>query len=395
MPVAACVRPLLDLPEAPTAKVVDLVLDEMLRLLFANGWTPVDLVELGQRHIDVAGRSFLLDAVAAVTAGYPDQLVDRRWRAQLEESGARVWWDRRQPHLSQWASRDGHTRDEALGVVIALLGTLDELPRLEQVLPPPGTPARLRASGTSDPTQEKVLVRVRSLLAKAESTDFDDEAEALSAKAQELMSRYALDRALLDHGHGARQQATLSRIWLDNPYVTAKSMLVEAVASANRCRTILVDRWGFTTVVGDEVDLRVVELLATSLLLQGARAMFSTGSQRASNGVSRTRSFRQSFLVAYAGRIGERLREVNDDMTGATAGSSALVPMLSARSRVVDDLISERFPRLVSKAVSVGNATGWSAGRAAADMARLDMHGSCPSSDGLTSPVCDLAVPLS
>lgn len=150
------------------------------------------------------------------------------------------------------------------------------------------------------------------------------------------------------------------------------------MASANRCRTILVDRWGFTTVVGDEVDLRVVELLATSLLLQGARAMFSTGSQRASNGVSRTRSFRQSFLVAYAGRIGERLREVNDDMTGATAGSSALVPMLSARSRVVDDLISERFPRLVSKAVSVGNATGWSAGRAAADMARLDMHGSVP-----------------
>ena len=36
---------------------------------------------------------------------------------------------------------------------------------------------------------EKVLGRVRALLAKAESTTFPEEAEALTAKAQELMAR--------------------------------------------------------------------------------------------------------------------------------------------------------------------------------------------------------------
>jgi hypothetical protein len=211
------------------------------------------------------------------------------------------------------------------------------------------------------------------LLAKAESTDFDDEAEALSAKAQELMSRYALDRALIDHQHGVRQQATLRRIWLDNPYVTAKAMLVDAVANANRCRTVLAGEWGYATVVGDQVDLQLVELLATSLLLQASRAMLSTGSQLSRSGVSRTRSYRQSFLVAYADRIGERLRSTNEASQSAS-DAGKLLPVLSARSRVVDDLLEQRFPNLVSKQVSVSNSAGWGAGRAAADLALFDVH---------------------
>jgi hypothetical protein len=86
-------------------------------------------------------------------------------------------------------------------------------------------------------------------------------------------------------------------------------MLVDAVAGANRCRTVLDNRFGCMTIVGDESDLRVVELLATSLLLQGSRAMLSIGSQTSLSGVSRTRSYRQTFLVAYASRIGERLEK--------------------------------------------------------------------------------------
>lgn len=42
---------------------------------------------------------------------------------------------------------------------------------------------------------DRVLARVRALLAKAESTEFPDEAEALLAKAQALISRHAIDRA--------------------------------------------------------------------------------------------------------------------------------------------------------------------------------------------------------
>ena len=380
VPAAECARPLLAASEATIDKAVEILAADMLRALFAGGWTPVDLVEVSRRRTDAAGTSYLLDAVASVTAESPDQLVDPRWRVQLDQFEASVWWDHRRAHLSQWALRGHRARDEALTVAVDVLGMFGALPRLEQVLPPPGTPARAGRTHGADPAQEKVLAKVRSLLAKAESTEFDDEAEALSAKAQELMSRYALDRALIDHGHGIRQQATLRRIWLDNPYVTAKAMLVDAVASANRCRTVLADQWGFTTVVGDEVDLDVVELLTTSLLLQGTRAMLSTGSQLNRSGVSRTRSYRQSFLVAYAGRIGERMHAANEASESAT-DSSMLLPVLSARSRVVDDLIEQQFPHLVSKHVSVSNAAGWGAGRAAADLALFDVHEALADSD--------------
>ena len=63
------------------------------------------------------------------------------------------------------------------------------------------------------------------------------------------------------------------------------------------------------TVIGDDTDLRLVNVLATSLLVQATRSLAAAGPQFASNGVSRTRSFRQSFLIAYASRIRERLRE--------------------------------------------------------------------------------------
>ncbi|RST20878.1 bifunctional 3'-5' exonuclease/DNA polymerase [Streptomyces sp. WAC04770] len=42
-----------------------------------------------------------------------------------------------------------------------------------------------------------MLTRIRALLAKAEATGFPEEAEALTAKAQELMARHSIDEALL------------------------------------------------------------------------------------------------------------------------------------------------------------------------------------------------------
>src|SRR5438552_3000516 len=56
-------------------------------------------------------------------------------------------------------------------------------------------------------------------------------------------------------------------------------------------------------------DLDAVELLFTSLLVQANAAMIRAGGKKDEYGRSRTRSFRQSFLVPYAIRIGERLAE--------------------------------------------------------------------------------------
>ena len=60
-------------------------------------------------------------------------------------------------------------------------------------------------------------------------------------------------------------------------------------------------------MIGFSADLDAVELLFTSLLVQASAALQRAGGKRDAAGRSRTRSFRQSFLVAYAVRIGERL----------------------------------------------------------------------------------------
>ncbi|HEX8768367.1 MAG TPA: DUF2786 domain-containing protein, partial [Jatrophihabitans sp.] len=232
---------------------------------------------------------------------------------------------------------------------------------------------------------QKVLARVRGLLAKAESTTFPEEAEALSAKAQELMSRHCLERLIVDAADSPSgldpHPAAARRLWLDNPYVAAKALLVGAVAEANRCRTVLSEKLGFTTVLGDEVDLEVVELLTTSLLVQATRAMVSAGSQTTRTGRSRTRSYRQSFLVAYATRIGERLADARDAGAAAVPDPARLLPVLAAREHVVDELFESMFPESVPRSFSVGNAAGWHAGRAAADLAVLTTHRSVTSGD--------------
>jgi hypothetical protein len=220
---------------------------------------------------------------------------------------------------------------------------------------------------------ERMLAKVRALLAKAESTEFDEEAEALSAKAQQLMTEHAIDRAMAESGGPAGPIPIVRRLWLDAPYVDAKAALVNAVANHNRARCVR-SRLGYVTLIGFPSDLDAIELLSTSLLVQATRAMRLAGRQVSRAGTSRTRSFRRAFLLAYGRRIGERMGEVaaGAESQADTARGGSLLPVLAAREQVVSDYLDEVFPNLVRSCVSVSNAAGWGAGRAAADLAELN-----------------------
>ncbi len=347
----------------------------LITAAWERGWTPEDLHQMARRRLDAAAGRYLIDAIAEESGRYAKATVPPRWCDDLRQIGAQVWWEPAQTggHLLQWTRRHGRSQVDALTTVIEVLATLLALPVLPRTMPTPGS-----VVATATPRRgvdQKMLARVRALLAKAESTTFPDEAEALSAKAQELMSRYSLERIVVDSAGSPGSDphpAAVRRLWLDNPYVAAKALLVGAVAEANRCRTVLSEGLGFTTVLGDEVDLEIVELLSTSLLVQATRAMVAAGSQTTRTGRSRTRSYRQSFLIAYATRIGERLTTARDVGAAAVADPARLLPVLAAREQVVDELFESMFPQSVSRSYSVGNASGWHAGRAAADLAVLD-----------------------
>jgi hypothetical protein len=348
-----------------------MVLARTVGQLWRGGWLPADTWEITRRRADTVTASLLVDTIAADTAQYASQTIHERWAAQVQQLDADVWWQRDRPHLPQWAERNRLTIEQALLATITLLAELGRLPRLPQILPPPGTTTH-RATSAAAGVDQKILSRVRALLAKAESTRFPAEAEALSAKAQELMNRHAFERALLDADDHKPQAATSTRLWLDSPYLEAKSHLVAAIAAANRCKSIFHPDLGFVALIGDPLDLDITELLATSLLVQATRAMVAEGRHISHTGTSRTRSFRQSFLIAYAARIGERLEEAAADAVDPQA-NDRLLPVLADRSRVVEDTFQEMYRHTVQKSVSISNGAGWHAGRAAADRADLSI----------------------
>jgi hypothetical protein len=235
----------------------------------------------------------------------------------------------------------------------------------------PGSAAR----ATTDEALTRKLATVRGLLAKAESTTYDEEAEALSAKAQELISRYALERLLEEAaGTAGPGPAGARRLWLDPPYVGAKAQLVHEVAQANTCRAVLSDPPGACTVVGEAADLEAVELLVTSLLVQAGQAMLRHGRRVDASGASRTRSFRHSFLMSFAVRIGERLRETAEEVLHESGHERDLLPVLRSKQLAVEEAFAELVPTTVTRRRSASSAAGWQAGQAAADLASLDVR---------------------
>jgi len=360
---------------------------EMIGEVWQGGWLPSDLDEIARRRCDAQVAGYLGEAIIIESRQYPPAMVHPMWRAAVAriraglDAGVDLSSDA--PHPWQWAARNASSRAESLGVVLRLLAFLGSLPVLGRLLPLPGQ-NRHSVAATEHEVDEKALARVRALLAKAESTEFPEEAEALSAKAQELMSRYSLHQAITEHHRGCAVAAAGRRLWMDVPYTGAKALLVQVVATANRCRAVWSEKLGFITVVGAETDLDLVELLSTSLLVQANRAMLGAGRHVTRAGTSRTRSFRQSFLLAYAGRIGERLdtasaaatADVAQEVAGEVARSGGLLPVLAARSRAADELTHRLFPTMTHRALSVSNAAGWCAGRAAAELALFDVHAS-------------------
>jgi hypothetical protein len=350
------------------------------------GWQPAELVRHLGRVFSLMHERLVTDVIAAEMRGYAAAAIDERWAAQLTALGA-TKWDDDACLVEAWQAKyglegvaGGLARAAVIRRALEVVFALATLPRLSQICPPPGTARRAAPSHEGPEVDRRKLDRVRALLAKAESTDFPEEAEALTARAQELMARYSIDEALLAATAGAlgNNNAAARRLFLDNPHESAKAMLLGVVASANRCRSIWHSDLGLGTILGFPADLVAVDLLFTSLLAQATSAMVRAGARRDAHGRSRTSAFRQSFLTSYAQRVGERLAQAAAAAQRHAAdetGSQDLLPVLAARSALVDAAVSQMFPELTTHAVGAAHdREGWVRGRAAADLATLLAH---------------------
>jgi hypothetical protein len=312
------------------------------------GWLPGDLVQVVRRKIDGDSVPFLCAAL-------------RRHAERFGVTGAPAGWVQGLTSLPG----DPWPGDLPIEEMLALAAVLRTLPRIATVHAAPSL---------VDSDASKHLARVRALLAKAESTTFEEEADALVAKAQELISKHSLDAALASTDARAGSAVGARRIWLDAPYLEPKGVLVHTVAEANRCRSVFSPAFGFITLIGAAADLEAVDLLVTSLLTQAEAAMRRP--RPSTVGPKRTTSFRRAFLLSFATRIGQRLREATTYVQEHTQGADRLLPVLADREAQVEARMAELFPESTTgRSISASNLNGWYAGRAAADLARLGNRG--------------------
>lgn len=309
--------------------------------LVHGGWQPAELHRVIARRGNPVEAQLVGDAFKSYFDKFPT--IDLQWRAQAEEL----------PSLTKT------DRIRLLDAQLGLLIELRKLPRIETLIPPPGASPTIKHRGTDN----RILDRVRALLAKAESTDFPAEAEAYSAKAQELIARHSIEEVLTS---GPEITPLARRIGVDHPYESEKATLLDAVAGANHCHTVWSPEFAFVTIFGFDSDIDAVELLYTSLLVQANRAM---SRNEPAKGKARIKAFRRSFLIAYAVRIGERLDRAT---RREIAHHSDLLPVLRGRDLQVREAMTKAFPRTVkARGSRVDSLEGWQSGRAAADEANL------------------------
>lgn len=331
--------------------------------LWPRGWQPADLDRLAIRRLTPRGARLLRDAMAAQRRTLPAP-VPAWFDEQLTETGAR--WDDDAGWLDRRADGDRITAlRDAVDAVVLVAG----LPPIAALRPPPGSAGTALAAAA--PSGSRMLDRVRALLAKAESTGYPAEAEAFTAKAQELMARHSIDAALLDSGAERSGGPGGVRIGVDAPYAAAKALLIQEVAAANRCESVWSDDLGFATVLGFPADLAAVELLHTSLLVQATAAMLRGRGERGKSGGRRTKGYDESFLNAFALRIGDRLREASA-AAADELDDDRLLPVLAARSDAVRERADQLFPGTTRHRLQVRDEQGWVSGTSAADRASLD-----------------------
>ncbi len=335
-----------------------------------GGWEPRDLGQLLRRRVGAVAIEISLPAIATAAGRAVFKVQRNAWSEQLAALSA----DPRpfDPRSSRWPA------EVAVAVAsLRVLARLHALPDLNSM----GRTSPSRRSGVN----ERMFSKVRALLSKAESSEFAEESDALMAKAQELITRHSLDRAMLEAGDEAtRSTVSALRCWLDDPYVPAKGLLLATVAQANRCRAVASTELGFVTLIGRRDDIDVSEVLFTSLLVQATRRMMADAGGPRGNAGARRPSYRRSFLVAYASRIGGRLEAADSAAVQAATAEMGelLLPVLASRRNEVDGTVRELFPNMVNQRFSVTDLAGWAAGTAAADLADL---GSNPMLAGRTA----------
>jgi Protein of unknown function (DUF2786) len=195
----------------------------------------------------------------------------------------------------------------------------------------------------------KYVDRIQALLAKAESTT-PEEAELLTAKAEELMLKYGIEQAMLESRSGVKAEQIVKRhIDFEDSYGTQRMMAAHHIAQAYGNGSIRTLKMTLGRayhqrlyLIGFESDVDQAILLINSLNLQAAvalRAWWSGFADKkyltSSEQYIEKRTFIEKFGMGAAHRItASRAKVVEESGTGTEL-------VLRDRASLVDDWMRE------------------------------------------------------
>lgn len=259
---------------------------------------------------------------------------------------------------------------------------------------------------TQEVVGNKYADKIAKLLAKAESTNSQQEAEAFVAKAQELMTTYAISEAMLQdarNGNGKeREQVIEVKLDYKPPRSKAASNIGIAIARANGCKILVSDMRRYSNtysvhVIGFESDTARVQMLDSSVRIQMQTALNAWWKDQRKNnpavqwmtGSEKDRA-RRDFIFGYASGLSEILRQANEagkaeavkaeaeaTKSDEQAASDSVALVLRSRADQVNDWVDEKYGKSLrkgraSRMYSSNHASARSDGHAAGRRANVN-----------------------
>jgi Protein of unknown function (DUF2786) len=224
------------------------------------------------------------------------------------------------------------------------------------------------ATPMSTEAPDRLLDRVRKLLAKAEAEGVTvAEAQALTAKAAELMAKYGIDRALLAATRPETDRPDNRIVEIYNPWARVQAHLLCGLAAALRCQCILLPaRAGQRVhIFGYASDIERTDMLYTSVLIQMWHGLIAADVPDVADSV---RAWRRSWLLGFASAVIAKVRAAEQRAEQAASAvpdgePSRAALVLADRSLVIRQNVAHAYPR-TRKAKVTYTGSGYGAGYA-------------------------------
>lgn len=221
-------------------------------------------------------------------------------------------------------------------------------------------------------SDEKMTDRIRKLFAKAESTTSPHEAEALMARAYELLAKYGIEETIARSGAGTNSSEIGTWEYrATGSYKYDQVLLVGAVSDALHCTAVRLGDRDLIRVFGARRHLDRVEMLAGMLV----GYMLATAGRAKNPHPHResTVTYRKSVMIGFTLEVARRLKAAERSAAAESGDEPGVGVVLLSDARRAERAMQDALGEVTTDSGPRRSSAGVDAGRSAA--ASVDLGG--------------------